>query len=174
MPTASVFKGDIQTINGIIRAQDVKLTMSSTPGGLVPQASAATSGGGGGANGAVSLVQQAEWQLERTVNMLYEIGTQNVYYVGDRRKGQGKFTRVVGGASDFKKIVGDLGDICNAKENTLTLSAGAADCGPGGESGKVTYKLLGVTLVSIGASVTANDIVVTESMGIMFVDMEYS
>ena len=170
MPTASVFKGDIQTINGIIRAQDVKLTMSSTPGGLIARASAAI----GGANGAVSLVQQAEWQLERTVNMLYEIGTQNVYYVGDRRKGQGKFTRVVGGASDFKKIVGDLGDICNAKENTLTLSAGAADCGPGGESGKVTYKLLGVTLVSIGASVTANDIVVTESMGIMFVDMEYS
>ena len=151
---ASVFSGSEQKINGIIRAEDVTLTFEK-----------------GDSKGAI--IQQAEWSLERSVNMLYEVGSQNVYYVGDRRKGQGKFTRIVGGAKNFKGMVTKFGDICKAKANYLNLSVGSTKCGPGGGGGKITYKLLGVTLTSIGASVTANDIVVTENMGIMFVDMEY-
>jgi hypothetical protein len=151
----SVFSGNTQTINGVIRAEDVVLTF-----------------GGGDSKGAI--IQQAEWSLERSVNMLYEVGSQNVYYVGDRRKGQGRFSRVVGGAKNFKTMVTKFGKLCDAKTNFLNLSVGASSCGPGGGGGKVTYKLLGVTLTSIGASVTANDIVVTENMGLMFVDMEYT
>jgi hypothetical protein len=38
----------------------------------------------------------------------------------------------------------------------------------------MNYKMLSATLNSLGASVTAQDIVVTESMGFMFVDLEYT
>lgn len=145
--------GGVQSINGVIKAEDVTLHIN-----------------GDLATGAI--VQQAQWSLERTVSMLYEIGTQNVYYVGDRRRGQAQFQRVVGGSKDFKAIVTEYGDLCTAKTNTLTLKAGSTQCASSG--GEVEYVLLGVTLNSLGASVTANDIVVTESMGFMFVDMEYN
>ena len=160
----SVFSGNEQTILGVIKAEDVTLKFN-----------------GNKAIGAI--VQEAQWSLDRTVNLLYEVGTQNVYYVGDRRKGQAKFTRVVGGSQDFKRTVNLFGPLCNAAANSMTLEVGAASCAPpaGGAGGGVrapgsvlTYKLLGVTMTSIGASVTANDIVVTENMGFMFVDMEYS
>ena len=152
MPGPSVFSTKGQEINGVIRAEDVTMkigTLSSI--------------------GAV--LQQAEWQLDRTVNMLYEIGSSNVYYVGDRRKGQGKFTRVVTGVKDFKQLVKDLGDLCKAKSNALSLTAGSSNCGAGAQA--LTYNLVGVVLTSLGVSVTAQDIIVTESMGIMFADMSY-
>ena len=149
----SVFSGNVQKINGVIKAEDVKLKINNKD-----------------AVGAI--VQQAQWSVERTVNMLYEIGTQNVYLVGDRRRGQAQFQRVVAGSRDFKQMVAAYGNLCNANTNTLGLSAGATNCGGGG--GTVAYNLLGVTLQSLGASVTANDIVVTESMGFMFIDMEYT
>ena len=149
----SVFGGSQQAIEGVIRAEDVKLKLNNKD-----------------AVGAI--VQQAEWSLERTVNMLYEVGTQNVYYVGDRRKGQARFSRVVGGSKDFKTMVTDYGDLCNADTNVLGLNVGSSTCGGGGAA--INYLLLGVTLTSLGASVTANDIIVTESMSFMFVDMEYT
>jgi hypothetical protein len=149
---SSVFNGNVQTINGVIKAEDVKLKINK--------------------NDAIgAIVQRAQWSLERTVNMLYEIGTQNVYYVGDRRRGQAQFERVVGGSKTFVEMVKAYGDLCKANDNTMALSAGATSCAAGGSA--LEYNLLGVTLQSLGASVTANDIVVSESMGFMFVDMEY-
>ena len=154
----SVFSGNEQKILGVIKAEDVKLKFNL-------------------ADAIGAIVQQAEWSLERTVNMLYEVGTQNVYYVGDRRKGQAKFSRVVGGAADFKKMVTDYGNLCTAPKNTMILEVGASSCAAAGgivNGQALTYNLLGVTLTSIGASVSANDIVVTENMNFMFVDMIYS
>ena len=72
----SVFQGTSQGLNGVIRAEDVTLTFPGV-------------GGAGGAAGA--LVQQAQLNCERTVNMIYEIGSNKVYYVGDRRRGTAQF-----------------------------------------------------------------------------------
>jgi hypothetical protein len=151
----SVYQGTTQSLNGVIRAEDVKLTFP---------------GNGGGADGA--LVQQAQLTCERTVNMIYEIGSSKVYYVGDRRRGNANFSRVVGGSANFKTMITQFGDICKASENHMTMEVGASACGA--TKGTVTYRLISATLNSLGASVTAQDIVVTESMGFMFVDLEYT
>lgn len=148
----SVFSGTVQKVNGVIKAEDVKLFIRDEK-----------------AEGAV--IQQAQWSCERTVNMLYEIGSQNVYYVGDRRRGNATFSRVVAGARNFGAIVTAYGNLCDADTNTMRLQAGSTSCGRAGS--QITYNLLGVTLQSLGASVTANDIVITENMSFMFVDMEY-
>jgi hypothetical protein len=155
MPGNSVFSGNVQTVNGVIKAENVALTFNNE----------LTIG---------AVVQQAQWSCERTVNMLYEIGTQNVYYVGDRRRGTSQFSRVVAGSKNFKSAVVKYGDLCNAGENTMKLAAGSNNCTAGGVGGgTVSYLLLNVTLTNLGASVAANDIVVTENMGFMFADMEY-
>ena len=151
----SVFQGKSQALNGVIRAEDVTLEFP---------------GAAGGSEGA--LVQQAQPTCERTVNMIYEIGSPKVYYVGDRRRGTAQFSRVVGGSATFKNMIQQFGDICKATDNHINMKVCATSCG--GTKGEMNYKMLSATLNSLGASVTAQDIVVTESMGFMFVDLEYT
>jgi len=148
---APVFGGAPQAVSGVIKAEHVRLT---------------------GFGGAGAVVQQLQIQFERSMNLLYEIGSQNVYYVGDRRRGTIQGSRIVAGSGNFRAMITKYGDMCRANTNTLTLKAESGACGGGG-GGNVTYDCKGVVLTSIGASVTAQDIVITESVGFQFVELEY-
>ncbi len=157
MAGKSVFasgSGKNQVFNGSFLADNVKLTWP----------------GSGENNGAI--VQQVQFQIQRNVNMLYEIGSPNVYYVGGRRQGNATFNRVVSGSQAFRQLATKFGDIC--KPDDLTLNASQAACGSGTSTGGgVTYTLVKATLNTVGASVTANDIVINESLGFMFIDLFY-
>lgn len=144
---ASVF-GTEQKHKGSFRAEDLKMTF-----------------GGGGGDGA--LVQSANFTLTRQVNLLYEIGSTNVYYVGNRRQGQAQLSRIVGGAGSFQTLVTTYGDMCKPKDITMEASGG---CGGKG----VKYNMKSATLTTIGASVTAQDIVITENVGFIFLDLDYA
>jgi hypothetical protein len=142
---ANVFlSGPAQTNNGGVSAENVILTV-------------------GGQD--VMVAQQFQFTLTRNLNMLYEIGTTKTYYVGNRRQGQGQLNRVVAGASGFTGAMTKLGDMCTP-----------VDCQLGGfgcKGGAVTYTLKQATATSLGASVTAQDVIITESIGIIFVDIDY-
>lgn len=161
--------GKDQFHNGSFRADDVQLNW--TAGGLAGAIAGALGLGGGGKTGA--LVQSAQWTCQRTVNMLYEIGSTAVYYVGNRRQGQAQFTRVVAGSTAFKSLVTSFGNICAPQD--LTIDAKQAACKGGTTTGGgVKYTLKSATLTSVGANVNANDIVINEQLGFMFVDLYYT
>jgi len=153
----AVFGGRSQRVKGAIKAEHVKLTGSgfNTAGGAV--------------------VQQVQVSFERSMNMIYEIGSPNVYYVGDRRRGTIQGSRVVAGTGDFKAMIRTYGDMCRADSNNMSLKATSGSCsrGGGGGGGDISYNCKGVVLVNLGASVTAQDIVITESVGFQFVELEY-
>lgn len=153
--------GEDQTHGGSFLADNVKLTWSQGAGG-----------DGGGAKGG-ALVQQVQFQIQRNVNMLYEIGSSLVYYVGGRRQGSATFNRVVSGSDTFRDLATKFGNICNPQN--LYLNAAQASCkGEScGETGGVKYTLISATLNSVGASVSANDVVINESLGFMFTDLGY-
>lgn len=146
---ANIF-GQEQTHEGSFRADDLKMTF----------------GGGGGAG---ALVQQANFTLQRTVNFLYEIGSTNVYYVGNRRQGQAQLNRVVGGSGSFQTLLQTYGDMCEPEMISLEASGGC-----GGAGGGITYNLMEATLTQVGASVTAQEIIITENLGFVFADLEIS
>lgn len=147
--------GKDQEYGGSFRADDVTLSF----------------GDGGAKKGA--LVQSVQFQIQRNVNMLYEIGSTNVYYVGGRRQGNATFQRVVSGSADFKTMATKFGNIC-APDN-LVLNAKQAVCGARDvANGGVEYTLVQATLNSVGATVSANDIVINESLGFMFIDLYYN
>lgn len=130
---------------GVVTAEDVTLTVA-------------------GQDAAVA--QQLQFTLNRTVNLLYEIGTVKTYYVGNRRQGQGQLNRVVAGASGFGAVVSALGNMCKPDEISLQGTA----CKGGGNT---VYRLTNVTLTSLGATVTAQDVIITESLGFIFLDIDY-
>lgn len=145
--------GKDQTFGGAFKAEDVTLTWQ----------------GGGAKEGA--LVQQAEWRCQRQIQTIYEIGSTAVYYVGNRRQGTATFSRIVTGSDVFKVFARDFGDICNPKD--IALNAAQAGCGPNVKAGQVKYTLVKSLLTELGASVTADRVVITENMGFQFVDMYY-
>jgi hypothetical protein len=150
---ASVFGSKTQAHKGSFRAEDLKMTFA-------------------GVGGDGMLVQQANFTVTRNVNMMYEIGSNNVYFVGDRKNGQAQLSRVVGGAAEFKKLVENYANVCLPKDLNLEASGG---CGGEGATakGEVAYKLKFATLTSIGASVQAEQIVVTENLGFICTDIEF-
>ena len=169
MPNTSVFApagsgGTDQEFNGSFLADNVRLTWGDA-------ATPAPGTGTGGSNGG-ALVQQVQFQIQRNVNMLYEIGSAKVYYVGGRRQGNATFTRVVSGSSTFRDLATKFGDVC--KPANLYLNASQAACGGTTTGGGVNYTLMSATLNSVGASVTANDVVINESLGFMFIDLGYT
>lgn len=146
-----------QVVNGVFRAEDLILEIGGKP-----------------AEGMI--VQSVQFTCNRTVNFLYEIGSAYVYYVGNRRQGQAQMSRVLGGAGEFKQLVCDYGNLCAPKN--LTLRVAPATAGPAARDDRCKaanqqYDLIDATLTSLGASVTANEIVINEQLGFMFADIDY-
>lgn len=134
--------GGVQTWNGSFRAEDVVMTGFGGPG---------------------SLAQSVQFTCNRTVNFLYEIGSANVYYVGNRRQGQCQATKVVGGAD----AMAAYGNMC--APGTITMQARG---GCGGAAGGRTYTLKDALLNSVGASTTAQEVIITEQLGFIFSDLD--
>lgn len=141
-----------QDVVGAFRAEDVTLDFGGTPAERM-------------------IVQSIQFTCTRSVNFLYEIGSAHVYYVGNRRQGQCQMTRVVGGSDAFKNLVCQYGNLCEPKDLTIKVE-------PKGTTGiclagNVQYVLKQATLNSLGASVTANEIVINEQLGFIFADVDY-
>jgi hypothetical protein len=148
---ASVFGSTVQTHSGSFRAEDLTMTFATK-------------------TGAKMLVQSAQFTVNRTVNMMYEVGSNNVYYVGDRKNGQAQLSRVVGGSAEFRSLVTDYADLCAPKSLVLTAAGGCA----GVDLAGTRYDLKFATLTSIGASVQAEQIIVNENLGFICSDIEFN
>jgi hypothetical protein len=143
--------GSTQLHKGSFRAEDLKMTF-------------------GGQDGNGALVQQANFTVNRAVNFLYEIGSNNIYYVGNRRQGQASLQRVVSTSAVFKTLLSTYGDMCNPKDIVFTTNS---ECLTAATAVAPTnYTLKFATLTSIGASVTAQEVTVNESLQFICADLE--
>lgn len=150
-------------------------TKNQTPGGAFTAENCTLTGTGLG-DGAV--VQRVNFSIERPINFIYEISggnAQNVYYVGGRRRGQAQFERVVGGSATFKAFVKNYGPLCDGAGQDIALTAkGGCSLGQGQVGEQVVYTLITPRLTTVGASVSAQDIVIMESIGLVFLDLDYT
>lgn len=132
-----------------------------------------------------AIVQRVQFNIERPINFIYEIphaqgAQQKVYYVGGRRRGQATFERVVGGSTTFNTFATTYGPLCQgSKDIVLTAKGGcfpaAADgaaAAPAASKG-TQYTLVTPKIASLGASVSAQDIVIVENVTMMFLDLLY-
>jgi hypothetical protein len=155
---ANIFETNDQTIGGAFTAENCTLDLGVDK----------------------AIVQRVQFSIERPINFIYEIGQSgamksNVYYVGGRRRGQATFERVVGGSGTFKTFITNYGPLCGAKGADIVLKAkgGCNIGGQGNTSATIVYTLKTPRITALSGSVSAQDIVITESVTMVFLDLEY-
>jgi len=113
------------------------------------------------------LVQNVQFSYTQQVTMLYEIGSDYVYYVGGRTQGTATLSRVIGPSPLAAQFLELYNDICDPKPIAFNASAGC-------EGGGLEYELIDAVLTTVSVSVTAQEVVINEQMQFMFVDMTFT
>lgn len=117
------------------------------------------------------LTQQINWQYMQQVTRLYEVGTNNTYYVVGRTQGNAGMARVLGPRRVSLAFYATYGDACKAPTNVLNFSANTGCEVAGGNAGGFVISMTGVLIQSIAGSVRAEDMLVSEQLSLMFVAM---
>ncbi len=147
---ASVFAGG-QTHRGGFRADQLKLRI-------------------GNESVAGFLIQQVQFTYAQQVNLLYEIGSEFVYYVGGRAQGTASIGHIIGPANFAGKLLDKYKDICDPQDITFDASAGCDNSGAA--QGGVLYTLEDAVLTTISVSVAAQDVVINQQLQFMFIDLD--
>jgi hypothetical protein len=113
------------------------------------------------------LVQNMSFDYRQQVQMIYEVGEPNVYYVGGHAQGSAQIARIVGPGVALGAFFAKYGDICTPGNCVFSATGGC-----GGVSGAVSYKLEHCVLTQVGAGVSADSIVITEQIGLMFANLD--
>lgn len=145
----------------------------------------------------LGIVQSFNATTTQNISRVYDIGNGGagkaggavpVYYVGGRTQGNLTLGRVVGPKSgDLCNFYAQMGNVCEPKNLVFNLSAGCGfPNGPAPGKGQaapaknkgnnngvntVTYGFEGCVATQIGVTVNANDMMVNESLQLMFVNM---
>jgi len=122
----------------------------------------------GGVDVAGMVLQNVQFSFTQQVNMLYEIGSGNVYFVGGRAQGSASVARIIGPGVTQLKLINTYKNICKPADMTLNSSSGCDNVVGQG----IKYTLKNAVLVSIGVSVNSNDVLVNEQLQLMFADLE--
>jgi len=117
------------------------------------------------------LVQQLGVQYQQQVTRLYEIGSNAIYHIGGRTAGNGTLNRVLGPKKLAKAFYLTYGDICNIARNTLQFEV-AAGCTEVFDE-KVAIHCRFVAINQTGFGVNAGDMMINETIGLMFSSMTY-
>ena len=107
-----------------------------------------------GQNGAGLLIQQVQIGYEQPVNPLFEVGSNNRYYVVGRTMGNMSMDRVYGPSGLNDTILQQLGNVCAPGQKTLKLSLGSSSCTQtaGGTVGNPAVALIANACVARGVN----------------------
>jgi hypothetical protein len=123
--------------------------------------------------GAGLLVQSLNYSYQQSISRLYEVGSPDIYLVAGRTQGQVAMQRVIGPKRIIPEFYQQYGSVCNAGENNLKFSA-VTGCSSGGEfaGGKQQINIKHAVISSLGGAVNSNDMVINESLSMMFLFMQ--
>lgn len=126
------------------------------------------------------LIQQMSVNYSQGVSKLYELGNPAIYYIGGRTDGTMQLSRVVGPTPVAVAFYTRYGDVCNAGSNMVdfTLKGGCNDALNTDRSFNQKYGLAVrvnfCVLTNLGLNINSNDVMVNESLGLMFGSLEYN
>lgn len=119
----------------------------------------------GGVDVAGFLVQQLQFNFQQPVQMMYEVGSPNVYYIGGRAQGSASIGRAIGPAPLAAGFLQQYNDICNPQDIELDASAGCQGNG-------LSYTLQDAVMNGLSLGTAANTLVVSENLGFLFANLD--
>lgn len=134
--------------------------------------------GGAGAlaaqpGGAGLLVQNINLQYSQVITKVYELGTNNIYYIGGRTQGGMGMSRIIGPRPIQVSFYTKFGDICDAATNNIDISVRTGCPTTDGQSAgsttqQSTWSAKFCVIQSLGMGVAAMDMVINEQLQLMF------
>lgn len=125
-------------------------------------------GGPSVAGGVGLLTQSLSFQYQQKIQRVYEVGSRSVFYVVGRTEGSAEVDRVLGPRPVLLAFYAAYGNACRAGENVLLFQVASGCQVPGDTGAGVAFALLGVVLQSLAVSVRAEDMMVSEKLGMMY------
>jgi hypothetical protein len=127
-----------------------------------------------GITGVGLITQQINFNYQQSVTRIYEVGTNFQYYIVGRSQGTAGLNRVLGPRPLAFAFYTVYGNPCNAAGNTINVSM-QQGCGnandPTGTGNLDTLSMVGVLLQSVGFSVQAEQMLISEQAQAMFISM---
>lgn len=157
---ADIFNRSTDSFGGSFAADQAKVTFPALTGN----------------NGADTglLVQNMSLTYTQSVSRLYEIGSTNVYYVGGRTSGDASLQRVIGPRKLATAFYSTYGDICNARTNTLHFSVATGCDGAQSGTARSSFTAHFVVITTIGVTLQSADMLISETLQLMFSSLLYS
>lgn len=136
----------------------------------------------------LNLIQNLQVSHQQPVTPLFEVGTNNRYYVVGKASGTFSATQILGFGDAALKQVTNLADPCAPRQLVLAIPAafcsalvGSTQLAPGlvgpqipqGIGNKLTLTLEGVLLQSVGFSVAAQDNLINSQLQGLLTDLKY-
>ncbi len=123
------------------------------------------------AGGVGLLTQSLQVSYSQNVTRLYEVGSPNSYLIAGRTQGQASLSRIIGPRAIQAAFYRKFGNVCNARSNNIDL---AARMGCNGDNSGSLYSLAigGCVLTSVSISVSAQDMMINESLQMIFISLE--
>ena len=137
----------------------------------------------------LGVVQQLSGSFAQQVARIYDIsngglsnGNVPVYYVGGRTQGQAQINRILGPQSGaICEFYTQLGNVCSPQDLVFDLTAGCDRGSTSSQSNgaqaassvsKVIYTLQAALMTNMAFNVSAQDMMVNESITLMFANLE--
>lgn len=154
---ADVYQRDGIGFNGAMAADAAKLTFK-----------------GLGNDGVGMLAQNINLSYTQQITKIYELGSNNVFYIAGRTQGQVQMARIVGQGSVQRQFYENYGNVCRVDQNNFVLSVsqncpGSSFTGPTQPS---NFDVKQAVINSIGISIQSQDMVVNESVQMIFGSLE--
>lgn len=122
----------------------------------------------GGQAMATHLIQQLSINYSQNVNTLFEIGSNNRYYVVGRTTGQIQLGKIIGPSIVGSAFLALLGNPCSGGNKDVFLLLGNSACSGAGVGGFIILIAKAVVLMSVGYSMQAQDMLINEQVQGMF------
>ncbi len=145
-----IFNRNVSNLGGVFTADRAKLQLKGNLG---------------------VLVQRMSFTYAQTITRLYEVGGNNIYYVGGRTQGQLSIDRVIGPKGTIVALYTQYGDVCKARQNPITLTLTETDCSTGANT-PVTYTMKNCVITQVNIGVAAQDMIISENTTMIFSSLE--
>ena len=120
-----------------------------------------------GAESQSLVIQSLDIAYRQNITRLWEIGTDKQYFVSGHQEGNMTMARVVGPKPLVGTFLQQYGDVCNIRDNHITLWV-KGSCGT--EAGQI--KATGVVVTQVAYRVAAQDMVINEAVSMLVARVE--